>query len=337
MSRYARQELLYRIGKEGQEKINKGKVVIIGCGALGTHIANSLARAGVGKLHIVDRDFIETHNLQRQVLFTEQDVKEGIPKAIAARENLKQVNSDIEITSEVVDVNFTNVERLIEGYDVVVDGTDNFSIRYLLNDACNKLNIPWVYGGGIATGGMSMTIVPGVTPCFACQFPSQPPSELIMTCDTAGVVSSAIAISSSVQSVEVLKLLMGKYGELNRKLFSFDVWTLNFKTLEVKKNDDCSVCVHKKYQTLEGHTGVSVSKLCGQNSIQLQDVGAKSPDFTLLQEAIEKHTEVKANKFMLKFCIDEKDVTIFKDGRTIIKGITDEVEAKTFYNKYVGG
>ena len=336
-NRYSRQELLAKVGKEGQKLISHGKVVLIGCGALGTHIANNLVRAGVGTLYIIDRDFLEMHNLQRQILFTEQDVTDGIPKAIAAQQHLQIINSGIKITAEVADVNFTNIERFINGFDVVVDGTDNFSIRYLINEACDKFSTPWVYGGGIATGGMSMTIVPGQTPCFACQFPIPPPSELILTCDTSGVLSSVISISASVQAVEVLKILMGKTNELNTNLFLFDIWNFNFNNLEIKKNPDCKVCVKKEYLMLNGNKGLSISNLCGQDSIQLIDLGANAPDFNLLEHRIAKFAPVKANKFMLKFSSEGKDITVFRDGRTIIKGITHEVEAKTFYNKYICG
>lgn len=336
-SRYNRQELIHKIGKEGQQKISLGKVVIIGCGALGTHIANNLVRAGVGKIKIIDRDFIEMHNLQRQILFNEEDIKKDLPKAIAAKEHLTKINSEIEIISEVADVNFTNIEGFIKGFDAVVDGTDNFLIRYLLNEACDKLSIPWVYGGGISTSGMTRTIIPGKTPCFLCQFPKQPPSELILTCDTSGVLSSSIAVSAAIQSLEILKILIGKFDELNTDLLSFDIWDLNFKKLEVRKNSECDVCVRKKYDLLSGIKGITVSNLCGQNSIQIIDLSAQAPDFSVLSEKIKNLTDVKANKFLLKFSISGKDVTIFKDGRTIIKGITNEKEAKTFYDKYIGG
>jgi len=336
ISRYSRQELLSMIGKEGQEKISKGKVVIIGCGALGTHIANGLARAGIGNIRIIDRDFIELHNLQRQILFTEEDIKKELPKAVAAKEHLEKINSEINIEATVRDVNFTNIEKFIKGFDVVVDGTDNFSTRYLINEACDKLSIPWIYGGAISTYGMSLTIVPGKTPCLACNFPLIPSPDLALTCDTSGVLSSTVSIAASVQLSETLKILTGS-SDLNKTLFSFDVWSLRFHNFETKKNPECSICVKKEYKLLKGDKGLSISNLCGQDSIQLIDLKQDGIDLKLLEERISKFSNVKANKFLLKFSVDSKDVTVFKDGRTIIKGIIDQVEAKTFYNKYLGG
>ena len=336
-SRYSRQELIRKIGSEGQKKISSGRVVIIGCGASGTHIASNLVRAGVGTVHIIDRDFIETHNLQRQLLFNEDDVKNGIPKAFAAKEHLRKINSEVNVTAEVADVNFTNIENFISGFDVVVDGTDNFSIRYLINEACHKHSIPWIYGGGISTYGMSMTIIPDETPCFACQFPIQPPSEMILTCDIAGVLSSTIAVSASIQAVEVLKLLIGKKDELNKKLFYFDVWNMNFNNFEVRKNEECAVCVKKEYKILTGDKSMSITNLCGQDSVQIIDLGSPPPNFCLLEERLSRFAEVHTNKFMLKFSLEGRNFTVFKDGRTIIHGLNDGTTAKTLYNRYIGG
>ena len=337
VTRYSRQELVRNIGKEGQRKISQNSVVLIGCGALGTHVANILVRAGIRKLTIIDRDFIEIHNLQRQILFNEEDIVNGLPKAVAAKNHLEKINSEVEIKPIVTDVNFTNIENLLEDSNVVIDGTDNFSTRYLINEACDKLSIPWVYGSGIATGGMSMTIIPGRSPCFACQFPEQPPIEFALSCDTAGVLSTAISISASIQSTEVLKILLGKFEELNKCLIEFDVWNLTFNKFEIRKNLSCTICSKKEYKLLNGNKGLSISTLCGQNAIQLIDLGAEPPDFILLEKRIGDFTEVRANKFMLKFSLDNKEATVFNDGRTIIKGVSNELEAKSFYNKYIGG
>ncbi len=259
IDRYSRQILFPGIGKEGQRRLGNSSVVIIGCGALGTIIATSLVRAGVGKLRIIDRDFIEYHNLQRQVLFNEDDIRDGLPKAIAAERHLKKVNSSVEIEGIVTDVNYTNIERFIRDADIILDGLDNLETRFLINDASLKHKIPWVYGGAISSSGMTMTIIPGKTPCFQC-FSANPPSgRTILTCDTAGVIGPAPFIIGSLQTAEAMKILVGA-EEINQHLIIIDVWKGTFHHLKIIPRQDCPAC-QGKYEFLEGEFGVRTTAL----------------------------------------------------------------------------
>lgn len=247
--RYSRQTMFPGIGEEGQIKLNNGSVVIIGCGALGCNIAAFLVRAGVGKIRIVDRDFIEYHNLQRQVLFDEDDIRAELPKAIAAERHLRKVNSSVEIEGIVADANYTNIEKLCRGSDVILDGLDNFETRFLINDVALKHKIPWVYGGAIASNGMTMTIIPDETPCFMCISPTLPNPETTPTCETAGIVGTAPAVIGSLQATEAMKILVGT-EEINRGLIIVDVWKDAFEHLKIEPRVDCPAC-HGKYEFLE--------------------------------------------------------------------------------------
>src|SRR3990167_9018529 len=234
ISRYHRQYLFQKIGEEGQRKISSSRIAIIGCGALGTVLVNTLSRAGVGFIRIVDRDFIEFNNLQRQVLFDEEDIKENLPKAVAAERKIKKINSQIQVEAVVSDVNFTNIERFVQDVDLILDGTDNFETRFLINDACVKLNKPWIYGAVIGSHGLTMTILPHETPCLRCVFESAPPPELTPTCDTAGIIAPASQIIASLEATEAIKFLSGNKSELNRVLYSYDVWTHEAKSFKLE-------------------------------------------------------------------------------------------------------
>ena len=239
--RYSRQTIFPEIGEEGQERLGNSNVVIIGCGALGTVIATSLVRAGVGKVRIVDRDFIEYHNLQRQVIFDEEDIQAQLPKAIAAERHLKKVNSSVEIEGIVADVNYANIERLVTGADLILDGLDNLETRFLINDVSLKLKIPWVYGGAISSSGMNMNIIAGETPCFRCLQPNLKGQGIALTCDTAGVIAPAPFIIASLQVVEAMKILVGS-REINRDLIVIDVWRGEFNRLKISRWPDCPSC-----------------------------------------------------------------------------------------------
>ncbi len=332
IDRYSRQTIFSAIGSRGQRRISHSCVVIIGCGALGTVIANSLVRAGVGRVRIVDRDFIEYHNLQRQVLFNEDDIREGLPKAIAAERYLKKVNSSIEIEGIVADVNYTNIEKLISGADVVMDGLDNLETRFLINDACLKLNIPWVHGAAISSSGVTMTIMPQEPPCFRCFTPASP-GGMIPSCDTAGVIGPAPFIIGSLQSVEAMKILVGN-KDINRGLTFIDVWEGSFYHLGINARKDCPAC-HGRYEFLEGNFGIKTTALCGQNAVQIFNPEGGSLSLVELASRLRRVAEVNLSEFMLRFTVDNHCMVVFPDGRAILRESTDESLARGLYNKYV--
>ncbi len=334
IDRYSRQVLFSGIGEEGQKKLGNSSVVIIGCGALGTVIATSLVRAGVGKVKIIDRDFIEYHNLQRQVIFDEEDIKAELPKAIAAERHLKKVNSSIEIEGVVADVNHANIERLVAGADLILDGLDNFETRLLINDVSLKHNIPWVYGGVIASHGMTMTIIPSEPPCFRCFLSSPNRSHVIDTCDTAGVISPAPFVIAALQTAEALKVLVGA-DEINRDLVTIDVWEGTFHHYKISPREDCPAC-QGKYEFLDGKFSVKASALCGQNAVQVLNTKVGQLSFKELAARLEAVGKVTYNEFMLHFTVDSREMVIFPDGRAIVKNTNDESLARGLYAKYIG-
>jgi len=337
LERYSRQILLSEIGKEGQEKLLSSAVAIIGCGALGTVIANSLVRAGVGRVKIVDRDYIELNNLQRQVLFDEEDIARGLPKAIAAAEKLRKVNSQVEVEPVVADVNSDNVEKTIADVDLVLDGTDNFETRFLINDACVKHGIPWIYGAVIGTWGMTMSIIPGQTPCFRCFLSEMPAPGTTPTCDTVGVLGSAVNVIASLEATEAVKLLLGKEQELLKRLIFVDVWVGTWEQLEVAKaSSPCPACDLGRFDFLGAKRGSHITTLCGREAVQISVRGDVKVSFPQLASRLRAVGQVSFNEYMLRFKVDSYELTIFPDGRTIIKGTTDEVLAKTLYAKYIG-
>ena len=334
IDRYSRQVLFPGIGKEGQRRLDNSCAVIIGCGALGTVIATSLVRAGVGKVRIIDRDFIEYHNLQRQVLFNEDDIRNGLPKAIAAEQHLKKVNSSVEIEGIVADVNYTNIERLISGADLILDGLDNFETRFLINDVSLKHKIPWVYGGAISSSGMTMNIIPGQTPCLRCVHPQVPSGARMLTCETVGVISPAPFIIGSLQSAEAIKILVGA-KEINRDLIIIDVWAVTFYHLKIAPHENCPAC-QGRYEFLEGKFGMRTTSLCGQNAVQVINPEVKELSFERLATHLRPVGEVSYNEFMLRFGVDNHEMVIFPDGRAIVKNTTDESLARGLYAKYIG-
>ena len=333
VDRYSRQVLFPGIGEEGQRKLSNSHVVIIGCGALGTIISTSLVRAGVGKVRIIDRDFIEYHNLQRQVLFDEDDIRNELPKAIAAERHLKKVNSSIEIEGIVTDVNYTNIEQLIGDADVILDALDNFETRLLINDVSLKHNIPWVYGGAISSFGMTMTIIPHETPCFRCFSPGSTRGR-VLTCDTAGVISPAPTIIGALQVAEAMKILVGA-EDVNRELITIDVWKGTFHRLKISPRQDCPAC-QGKYEFLEGESGLRTTSLCGQNAVQVLSPEAKHIALEELAARLKPVAQVTYNEFMLRFTVDNHEMVAFPDGRAILRNTTDESLAKGLYAKYIG-
>jgi len=328
---------LPEIGREGQKRLLSSTVALIGCGALGTVVASNLVRAGVGRVKIVDRDYIELNNLQRQILFDEEDIARGLPKAVAAAEKLRRVNSQVRIEPLVTDVNPGNVEEIIGDVDLVLDGTDNFETRFLINDACVKHGIPWVYGAVIATYGMTMAIVPHHTLCFRCFLAEMPVPGSTPTCDTVGVLGPAVNIVASLEVTEGLKLLMGKEEELHGRLIYVDAWTGTLEQLELEKGDGlCPACDLGQFEFLEAREGSYLTSLCGREAVQINVHGEAKVSFPGLAERLNSVGQVTFNEYMLRFRVDPYELTVFPDGRTIIKGTTDEALARTLYAKYVG-
>ncbi|HYA13222.1 MAG TPA: ThiF family adenylyltransferase [Syntrophales bacterium] len=335
--RYFKQILLAEIGEEGQKRLNGASAVIAGCGGLGTVIASSLVRFGVGKVTIVDRDFIELDNLARQVLFDEEDIRRGLPKAIAAAERLMLINSEITVEPVVADLTAENIERIIKDTDIVLDGTDNFETRFLINDACVKLGIPWIYGGVVATYGMSFTIIPGTTPCLKCFITELPGPGSTPTCDTVGVLGTAVNTVASIEVTEALKILLGKQDALIRKLIYVDVWYGTWNLFELKKDEKrCPVCDDRQFAFLEKKKGTRLASLCGQNAVQISPPAATGVLFKELASRLASSGKVSYNDYMLRFTIEPYEFTVFPDGRTIIKGTMDESMAKTLFSKYIG-
>ncbi len=274
----------------GQERLGKARVFICGCGALGSVLANTLARAGVGYLRIVDRDFLEWNNLQRQVLYDEQDVASGIPKAIAAQQRLQRINSAIHVEAIVADVDHTNVAQLVQDVDLILDGTDNFEIRYLLNDAAARYQVPWIYGGCIGAVGQTLTIVPGSTPCFRCLHPDPPPPGSTETCDSAGILGPIINVIASIQACEAIKILSGNQHCISRQLLVVDLWdnrTRQIKLDALREAGDCPVCDRQQYQWLSGEFGSQTAVLCGRNAVQLNPPARTALSLASLDERTE--------------------------------------------------
>ena len=332
--KYSRQILFRPIGREGQEKIAGGKVVIIGCGALGTAHAGALVRCGVGVVRIVDRDFVEESNLQRQMLFDEADVQDMLPKAIAAGHRLRRINSDVDVESLVVDATSDNIEDLVAGFDVILDGTDNLETRYLLNDVSIKLGIPWIYGAAVASSAMTMTILPGRTPCLACVFPELPQGSYD-TCDTTGIISPAVAWASAILVAETLKILLGQESVLHGSLLSFDIWENRHQQLRPARDPKCRACGERRFIFLEGH-GPTYATLCGRDAVEIRQPAPRRLDIASLQQALQPLGSVRANDYLLRFSVDSYELTVFPDGRAIIKGTGDVATARGLYAKYIG-
>jgi molybdopterin/thiamine biosynthesis adenylyltransferase len=337
LDRYVRQLRYAPLGEEGQRRLMAGRALVCGCGALGSMIAALLARAGVGKLRIVDRDFLELNNLQRQMLYDEVDVAAGLPKAIAAAENLRRVNSTIEIEPVVADVTAANVLELCRDIDVVVDGTDNFETRFLVNEAALRLGLPWVYGGAVGASGQSMTIIPGETPCLRCLVPEAPPPGTLPTCDTAGVLGPIIGVVASIQAGEAIKILSGNQAAVSRSLTVIDLWDNRIRQmgLDRLREQGCPTCRGGEYPWLTGQRGSQTAILCGRNAVQIHPAGGRI-SLEALADKLDGVGRVTRNAYLLRVAIDDYLLTIFPDGRAIIGGTDDIATARTIYAKYVG-
>lgn len=337
LERYSRQILFSEIGEEGQEKLRNSKVLIIGCGALGTSHAETLARAGVGLLRIIDRDFVELSNLQRQTLFEESDARKRIPKAIAAKKRLEKINSLVEVEAIVADVNNSNIESLIKDIDVVLDGTDNFQTRYLINDACVKQEKIWVYGAAVSSYGATMTIIPYKTPCLRCIFEEIPSAASAPTCETAGIIQPIISIISSIQTVEAIKILTGRFDKLHKSLIQIDVWTNEWKRIKINLPEkNCKCCALGRFEFLSAEWRDFATVLCGRNAVQILPANKTEINLKHLAEKLSKVGLVSQNEYLVRLKIDGYEITIFDDARAIIRGTEDIKLARSIYSKYIG-
>lgn len=337
-NRYSRQELFPYIGIKGQKKISQKHILIVGAGALGAANAENLVRAGVGKLTIVDRDYVEWSNLQRQQLYTEEDAINRIPKAIAAKNRLKKINSEVEISSYVMDVGVQELEGLLDDVNLVIDATDNFDIRMIINDLSQREGIPWIYGACVGSYGLSYTIIPGETPCLHCLLESIPLGGL--TCDTVGVIQPAIQMVVAYQTSEALKLLVEEEDSLRTKLVSFDLWKNQFSSIDVNslKKKSCLSCGnHKTFPFLAFENQTKAAVLCGRDTVQIRPAVNETRNLEQLEQLLSSQgIEVERNPFLLSFSINGSRLVVFKDGRVFVHGIKDITQAKSLYHRYLG-
>lgn len=332
--RYSRQRLLPEIGDEGQSRLLESRVAVVGCGALGTVQASLLVRAGVGETILIDRDIVEVTNLQRQTLFDESDAADGVPKAVAAARSLRAVNSEVRVIPEATDLTALNAERLLGTAQVILDGTDNYETRYLLNDVAVKRSLAWIYGAAVGTRGSVMPVVPGITACLACLFPS-PPSERQPTCDTAGVLNAVTALIASLQVAEALKILVGRSDSLCKRLVTWDAWTGSRSSVSAERPDsDCQVCGHRKFLRLTTEV-VKSAQLCGRDAVQVPG-GNRHVNLDSLASRLKALGSVRSSEYFLKFHCPPHELTVFPDGRAIVKGTRDLALARSLYARFVG-
>ncbi len=332
--RYSRQVLFQPIGSEGQKKLATARVAIVGCGATGSALASLLARAGVGYLRIIDRDYVEPSNLQRQVLFDEADAADSVPKAIAAARKIAAFNSEIVIEPHASDLVPGNLHDLLADVNLILDGTDNFETRYLINDYAVSEKLPWIYAAAVGSYAATMTVLPGETACLACIFPDSP-KGIVETCDTSGILNSAVNLVASIAATEAMKLIIGARDQLRRTLWSYDVWTNEHAEISTARpHERCRACQQHDFVHLAGEGRPHIS-MCGRNSVQIHE-RRRPIDFAEITRRLTPHGQVKHNEFVLKFWHDPYELTLFPDGRAIIKGTTDTAVARSLYARYVG-
>lgn len=338
-TRYDRQARFAALGEEGQQRLASARALVCGCGALGSVVAETLVRAGVGFVRIVDRDFVELNNLQRQVLYDEQDVADNLPKAIAAANKLRRINSEVGINPVVTDVTYLNIAKLAGDVDVIVDGTDNFGTRLLVNDFAIKHNKPWVYGGCIGAEGQTMTILPGETACLACLIADAPPPGTTPTCDTAGIIGPIVNVVASIEAAEALKILSGHREAVSRRLAIIDLWDNQVRHVELTKlaaGGDCRVCKHHEFVWLAGERSDSSAVLCGRNAVQLSAAAGIAISLDSLATRLNSVGRVEQNPYLVRLYVDSYVLTVFADGRTIIGGTNDVATARTVQARYIG-
>ncbi|HUA00072.1 MAG TPA: ThiF family adenylyltransferase [Candidatus Aquilonibacter sp.] len=341
--KYSRQVLFAGIGESGQRALVASSAAIVGCGALGTGVANLLVRAGVGRLRVVDRDFVEFSNLQRQTLFEESDARDALPKAVAAERRLRAVNSDVQVEGLVADLTPKNTEALLAGFSLILDGTDNFETRFLVNDAAISLGIPWIYAAAVGSYGVTMTVRPGESACLACLLETGARSDAFgaaahveATCDTAGVLNAIVGVIASIEAAEALKLLAGRAEALNNRLVSCDVWSGKFQSIGIARNPDCRACVRRDFSYLAGDAQPHIT-LCGRDSVQIHERNRRL-DLAELGRRLSSASadEVRNNDFLIRFRVTPYELTVFADGRAIIKGTKDPAVARSLYARYIG-
>jgi len=356
LTRYHRQTLLPGFGEAGQDRLLRSRLLLIGCGALGSVVADWLVRAGVGQLVIADRDFVEWTNLQRQVLFDESDAREALPKAEAARRKLNAINSQVEVAAVIDDVHPGNIERYAHGCDVIVDGTDNFETRYLINDVSVKHGIPYVYGGAVGTSGLQYTVLPHTqsadapweqagraTPCLRCVFPDAPAPGSAETCDTAGVLGPVVGLIAAHEATATLKTLLGQWDTIPPKLLALDPWHNDMRSMDVsgaRDAGDCACCVRRHFEHLSASTAQRSVTLCGRDAVQLRGADGQRLDLSAIASRLTAHGDVTVHEFMLRAAITDGahdyELTVFPDGRAIVKGTQDTATARSVYARYVG-
>jgi molybdopterin/thiamine biosynthesis adenylyltransferase len=338
--RYARQILFKSLGPEGQERLGLAAALLVGCGALGSQIAELLVRSGIGRLRIVDRDFVEESNLQRQSLFDEADVREGLPKAIAAKRRLNAINSGVPIEPFAEHVDADSIDRHAAGVGLILDGTDNFETRFLLNDYSLKHHVPWIYGACIGAYGLSMTILPGRTPCLRCLVHALPAAGAAETCDTAGVIAPIAALIAAVQAAEAIKILSGGEADVSREVVAVDLWTNSMQRLRLDREEvsrDCPACSHGVYEYLEEDRGAHTTTLCGRNAVQIRLPRADRADLQQVAARLRPVGRVVQNRFLVRAEVEGYVLAVFVDGRAIVSGTTDPVRARSLYDRFVGG
>ena len=339
-SRYSRQILFPPIGEEGQQRLALSRVAVVGLGALGTSLSHHMVRAGVGFVRLIDRDFVEPSNLQRQMLFDESDADRGLPKAVAAKTKLAAINSRTELEAHITDITADNAEELLTGVDLILDGSDNFALRYLVNDVSVKHGIPWVYGGIVSSRGMTFTVRPGITPCLRCLFPEIPTPGSGETCDTSGVIGPAVQLVTAFQATEALKLLVGDVDALDPRLRHFELWYNHEAAFEVKerKREDCPTCAQHRFEYLEaGGSGETAVSLCGRDTVQISPGHPRPLDLDRLEKVLSSLGKVERNRFLLRAQVDEAHrLVLFPDGRILVQGTDDPKLARSLVARYVG-
>jgi adenylyltransferase/sulfurtransferase len=332
--RYVRQSLLSELGQAGQRALGQGSVMVLGCGALGAMAANALARAGVGRILVVDRDVVELNNLHRQVLYDEDDVAAGLPKAEAAANRLRRINSEIQVQGRALDVNPRNVEQLVQEVSLVVDGSDNFETRYLLNDACVKQGKPWIYCGVIGVSGLLMNVLPGRGPCLRCLFPQMPPVGSLPTCETRGVLGTVPMTLASIQATEAIKLLVGK--QPLEGLLSVNLWDSSYRTITVLPAQECPACGRGQFDFLAARATSWVTSLCGRDAVQITPPVEASLSLDRLAGELAPLGKIRRSGLMLTLEVQGFEMMIFPDGRVIVRGTTDEALARSLYARFIG-
>jgi len=333
--KYSRQMLFQPLGEQGQERLVSASAVLVGCGAIGAATANLLVRAGVGRLRVIDRDFVEPSNLQRQTLFDEADAQQALPKALAAERKFNGINSAVQVEGIVADLNPHNAKELLSGFPLILDGTDNFETRFLLNDFAVKASVPWIYTAAVSSYGVTMAIQPGQTACLACLLDASAESGLEDTCDTVGVLGSIVNLVASLQATEAIKLLAGRAQALHGHLISCDVWSGRFQSITPQRNSACRVCALREFSHLTGAAQPHIT-MCGRDSVQIHE-RSRTLDLKLLEARLASTvSDVRQNGFLLRFRVPPYEMTVFTDGRAILKGTKDPAVARSLYAKYIG-